>query len=83
LRKHLFTDHIEKWITSCENLNISITATAALEAIRTFRKEPATTSLESERPPYSKEAFIDALVNFVVGDDQVRFQFFKFSIKNN
>jgi len=73
LRKHLFNDHIKKWITSCENLNISITAAAALEAIRKFRKEPATTSLESERTQYSKEAFIDALVDFVVGDDQVCF----------
>jgi hypothetical protein len=73
LRKHLFTDQIKKWITSCENLNISITAAAALEAICKFHKEPATTSLESERTQYSKEAFIEALVDLVVGDDQVRF----------
>lgn len=73
LRKHLFTDHIAKWTTACENLNIPITAAAAKEAIRKFRKEPATTSLESERPQYSKEAFNDALVDFVVGDDQVHF----------
>jgi hypothetical protein len=73
LRKHLFTDHIEKWITSCEKLNIVITATAAVEAIRQFRKEPATTSLESERLQYSKEAFNDAVVDFIVGDDQVHF----------
>lgn len=73
LRKHLFTDHIEKWITLCESLNIFITASAALEAIRKFRKEPATTSLESERAQYSKEAFIKALVDFVAGDDQVCF----------
>ena len=73
LQKHLFTDHIAKWITSCKNLNISITAAAAVEAIHMFRKEPATTSLESERPQYSKEAFNDALVNFLVGDDQVCF----------
>jgi hypothetical protein len=73
LRKHLFSDHIEKWITSCEKLNISITAAAAVEAIRQFRKEPATTSLESERPQYSKEAFKEALVDFIVGDDQACF----------
>jgi hypothetical protein len=71
LRKHLFTDHIGEWISSCENLKIPITAVAAVEAIRKFRKEPATTSLESERPQYSKEAFIDAIVDFVVGDDLV------------
>ena len=75
LRKHLFTDHIANWITSCDQLNISITAAAAVEAIRKFRKEPATTSLESERPQYSKEAFTDALVDFIVGDDQVCYLF--------
>ena len=76
--KRLFTDHIEKWIMSCEKLHISITAAAAVEAIRLFRKEPATTSLESERPKYSKEAFIDAVVDFIVGDDQVCFYLFLF-----
>jgi hypothetical protein len=75
LRKHLFTSHIGEWITACENLNLSITAAAAIEAIRKFRKEPATTPLESERPQYSKEAFIDAIVEFVVGDDLVCFYF--------
>ncbi|KAF8815028.1 hypothetical protein BYT27DRAFT_7080879, partial [Phlegmacium glaucopus] len=69
LRKHLFTDHIAEWITSCDDLNIPITAAAAVEAIRKFRKEPETTPLESERPQYSKEAFIDVIVDFVVGDD--------------
>jgi hypothetical protein len=39
--------------------------------VQKFRKEPAATPLESERPQYSKEAFIDAIVDFVVGDDQV------------
>ena len=73
LRKHLFTDHIREWITACESLKIPITAVAAVEAIREFCKEPATTSLESERLQYSKEAFIDAIVDFVAGDDQVCF----------
>jgi hypothetical protein len=75
LRKHLFTDHIQEWVTSCEDLKIPITAAAAVEAIRKFRKQPATTSLESERPQYSKEAFTDAIVDFVAGDDQVCFYF--------
>lgn len=42
-----------------------------MKAIREFRNQPAATPLESERPEYSKEAFIDAIVDFVVGDDQV------------
>lgn len=73
---------MEKWITSCEKLNIPITAAAAVEAIRQFCNEPATTSLESECPQYSKEAFKDALVDFIVGDDQACFLFY-FIIKIN
>jgi hypothetical protein len=80
LRKHLFTDYIAEWITSCDDLNIPITAAAAVEAIRKFRKEPETTPLESEHPQYSKEAFIDAIVDFVVGDDLVCCKFY-FMIK--
>jgi len=73
LWKHLFTDHISEWVTSCDDLNIPITAAAAVEAICKFQKEPATTSLESEHPQFLKEAFTDAIVGFVVGDDQVCF----------
>jgi hypothetical protein len=75
LRKHLFTDHIEEWITSCESLNISITSAAAIQAISKFRNEPPSTTLDLERPPYSKEAFINAILEFVVGDDQVCYRF--------
>jgi len=71
MRKHLFTDHIAEWVKLCEDLNIPIIAPAALRAIHKFRKEPVPTPLESERPQYSREAFIDAIVDFVVGDDQV------------
>jgi hypothetical protein len=73
LRKHLVNDHIEQWVSACDDLKIPITAKAALPAVRKFRNEPADepTSLESERPEYSKTAFVDALVEFVVGNDQV------------
>jgi len=71
MRKHLFTDHIAEWVKLCEDLNIPIIAPAAISAIHKFRKEPVPTPLESERPQYSKQAFIDAIVDFVVGDDQV------------
>jgi len=74
-------DHIEDWVASCDDLKISITAAAAVEAVNKFHREPATTSLESERPQYSKEAFIDAIVDFVVGDDLVCFILFYFIIK--
>lgn len=74
MRKHLnsvYTDHIKEWIATCERDHISITASAAIEAISKFRNEPPPTALDSERQPYSKEAFIRTLLDFVVGDDQV------------
>lgn len=71
LRKHLINDHIEEWISSCEDLGIEITAAAAQAAIRRFRNQPAETPLETNRPQYSQEAFVDALVEFIVGDDLV------------
>ena len=71
MRKHLYSVHLDEWVTTCDQLHIPINSNAAAEHVRNFRKEPAPTSLESERPEYSKEAFIDAIVDFVVGDDQV------------
>jgi hypothetical protein len=69
-------EHIKEWIDSCQKFNIHITTAAALEAIREYHKESADTPLESECPQYSKEAFIDAIVDFVVGDDLVQFLFY-------
>jgi hypothetical protein len=54
-------------------MKIPITAKSALPAVREFLNEPAdgSTPLESERQEYSKTAFVDAIVDFVVADDQV------------
>lgn len=76
LRKHLFGEHIEQWVTSCDDLKIEITAAAAKAAIRSFHNLPADSPLDSKRPQYSKKAFIDALVEFIVGDDQVCDQYY-------
>jgi hypothetical protein len=71
LRKHLYNEHLEQWVTSCDDLKIEITAQAALPFVKKFRQEPAETPLESEHPEYSKEAFVEAILEFIVGDDQV------------
>jgi len=67
LRKHLYNEHLEQWVTSCDNLGIEITAQAALPFVKKFLQEPADTPLESERPKYSKEAFVE---NIVLAGDQ-------------
>lgn len=42
-----------------------------MPAVREFRAEPEPTSLEVERQEYTKEAFVEAILEFIVGDDQV------------
>ena len=71
LWKHLYNDHLEQWVTSCDNLKIEIIAKAAIPFVKSFRQEPADTPLESEHLKYSKEAFVEAILEFIVGDDQV------------
>jgi hypothetical protein len=71
LRKHLSGEHIEEWVTGCDDLNIKITAKGALPAVREFRAEPESTSLEGGRQEYTKEGFVEAILEFIIGDDQV------------
>ena len=48
------------------------TAKDALEAIWQFNNQPPLApSNSNERPEYSKEGFTEAIVEFIVGDDQV------------
>ena len=71
LHKHLFTSHVEQWSLACKDMKIPITSKDALEAIRQFNNEPPPSPSDSnERPIYSKEAFFDAITEFIVGDDQ-------------
>jgi len=73
---------LEQWVTSCDNLGIEITAQVALPFVKKICQEPADTPLESECPKYSKEAFVEAILEFIVGDDQVC-AYFLISIKIN
>ena len=68
LRKHLYLQHLDEWVKSCADLNILITAKAAVEAIE---KSGGIVLREAEKLQFSKDAFTDALMEFVVGDDQV------------
>lgn len=82
LRKHLYTEHLGQWVASCDDLKIEITAQAALPAVKKFRQGPVDTPLEAECVEYSKEAFVEAILEFIVGDDQVC-AYFSFSRNTN
>jgi hypothetical protein len=62
LRKHLSGEHIEEWVTSCDDLGIKITAKGALPAVCKFCAEPEPTSLEGEHQEYTKEAFCKGFI---------------------
>lgn len=75
LRKHLFSCHIQDWLSECKKLQIRITAKDALAAIIAFqgtRNESHT----QQRPKFTQEHFINALAEFIVATDQVYSYFF-------
>lgn len=80
LRRHLTDDHGDPWFEACEKLNISIVAKKAVEALRDFQRRKGqlttntiTPNAESyPRAVYSPQAFVDAITEFIVADDQVR-----------
>jgi hypothetical protein len=67
LRSHLLNIHMEEWVKGCAEKDIPMT-TAALQAIARHEGQEIE---EGERPKYSKEAFVGALVEFIIGDDVV------------
>jgi hypothetical protein len=80
LRKHLYEHHIDAWVEGCDKLKIPIKAKEAashVDAYRVRKHQKTGTTSNSEpgkkRTPFSQEAFVDAIVEFIVGDDQVSF----------
>lgn len=78
LRKHLYTKHPADWFSSCDELGIDIvSADKKLQSLLVSYREqrgqapkPASDSTISRRK-YTPEAFVDAIVQFIVADDQV------------
>jgi hypothetical protein len=76
LRKHLYEHHADSWIEGCDKLRIPITAKDAQRAVLDYRRRngqaSANTAEDSKtRRPFSHEAFVDAIIEFIVADDQV------------
>ena len=68
--------HIADWVQGCDKYNIKITAMAALSRVAEFRAMQAAQPVQADgtpRIPFSKEGFLDALVEWIVSDDQVCF----------
>lgn len=73
LRKHLANEHIETWISICDKQNIKITATSIAKHVAAYRTEHGETTEPNytTRQKFSKEGFVDAIVEWMVADDQV------------
>ena len=50
----MYSEHIAEWVTGHNDLNIKITAQAALPAVHEFHNELEPTSLEGEHQEYTK-----------------------------
>ena len=76
LRRHLFENHADLWISGCDTLHIPITAKEAQSTLTDYRNRQGQPSADNSKQPnlgrkFSQEAFVDAIVEFIVADDQV------------
>ena len=76
LRRHLYEHHTDSWIEGCDKLRIPITAKDAQRVVSEYRHrngQAGANNAENSRTrrPFSNEAFIDAIIEFIVADDQV------------
>jgi len=84
---HLVNCHINTWISSCDWLKIPITAKAVQNAVCDYRtrqrqaySQPSSTYSIS-CSPFSQEAFVNVVMNFIIADDQVWFYIYSIPIK--
>jgi hypothetical protein len=75
LRKHLCSkDHVDIWIEACKRFGVEITAKEARPHLNSYLRRKGREPVDEadiHRVPYSYEAFVDAIVEWVVSDDQV------------
>ncbi|KAF5373365.1 hypothetical protein D9757_009741 [Collybiopsis confluens] len=78
-RQHLIKNHRDEWIESCIALDIKLTAGPAKIALREYQSRKglstdtipfSTASQTLPHGPFSKDAFIDSLMIWIVADDQ-------------
>ena len=68
--------HLAEWVDSCADLGIIIDAREAMQAVNAYRElkgqqpQPAMDS-GGVREEFSHEAFVNAVVEWIVSDDQV------------
>lgn len=76
LRYHLAAQHIEEWVPACDERKIPVQGGSKVDRlIYAFQNKgmamPEPVDPRANVPEFSKAAFVDALVDFIVADDQV------------
>ena len=75
LRCHLFNSHLDAWVEGCDKLGIAITAEDAQSSVTEYRTHESERTIPAkdgtQRVPFSNEAFVDAIVDFIVCEDLV------------
>lgn len=85
LQKHLADNHFAEWVDSCDEQKIQISETLKVyphvlqhqsERDGWQNTQPSSNPGIGERLKFSKEAFVNAICDFVISDDQVCFCIF-------
>lgn len=74
LCSHLANDHRDEWISSCDRAGITIKSQSVqgiVEAYCNEHGEEFNRTQEGSWPSFSREAFVNAIVAFIIADDQV------------
>ena len=88
IRRHFMDFHMAQWVHCCDDMKNKITAKNAVPRVATFRQDegkPAPDIKAEEGVPrreFSREGFVDAIVEWIVADDQVRIFFIIYIIIN-
>ncbi|KAK0477578.1 hypothetical protein IW261DRAFT_1565890 [Armillaria novae-zelandiae] len=76
LRHHLIREHLKLWVTACDKLNTLIKGNG-MKAAKKFQKATGMTtpigvscSDTSSIPEFSRDAFIDAIVKWIIANDR-------------
>lgn len=76
LRAHLARFHLDEWIEHCDKEGIPTRWKETEAAVHSYHRKhgqnTGSKSQSSERKKFSNEAFVDALAEFIIQDDQVR-----------
>ena len=77
LWSHLLKNHMQEWVSECQKLGIVLKGKEGEEAFAQFTGLPVQHQAEA-RIPFSQVTFLDALMQFIIGTDQVFFLLYEY-----